>query len=100
MQDDNHIVILKNTEYICEDLWKVKHLVKITPVTFPNGEPTEEDIERTFLTPEGQMIVGDNVRPDPQRVQAQEKFKEDPLRLDGNTLKENSRHKWNTGWFI
>lgn len=78
----------------------MKHLVKITPVTFPNGEPTEEDIERTLLTPDGEMIVSDAVRPDPHRVEAQEKFQKDPLRLDGNTLRDNSRAKWNTGWFI
>ncbi|XP_034246537.1 39S ribosomal protein L30, mitochondrial [Thrips palmi] len=98
--DDDHIVILKNTEYICEDLWKVKHLVKVTPITFPNGEPTEEDIERTVLTPQGEMIVGDAVRPDPQRVEAQEKFLKDPLRLDGKTKRERFRDRWNSGWFM
>ncbi|KAK3927558.1 39S ribosomal protein L30, mitochondrial [Frankliniella fusca] len=99
-EDKNHIVILKNHQAICEDLWKVKHVVKITPITFPNGEPTEDDIDRTLLTPDGQMIVSDAVRPDPKRVQAQEEFLNHPLRLDGKTLSEQSRHKWVTGWFL
>ena len=93
-----HVVIHKNTECICENLWKIKHLVKVTPITFPNGEPTEEDLDRTILTANGDMIVSDRVRADPQRVEAQEKFQQDPLRLDGNTLREQSRGKWVSGW--
>lgn len=33
--------IVKNTPFICKMLWQVKHLVKVTPITFPDGEPTE-----------------------------------------------------------
>ncbi|KAE8744762.1 hypothetical protein FOCC_FOCC008578 [Frankliniella occidentalis] len=95
-----HVVILKNHQNICEDLWKVKHLVKITPISFPNGEPTEEDIERTLLTGDGQMIVSDAVKPDPKRVKGQEDFLKDPLRLDGRTLGDNSRQKWVQGWIL
>lgn len=91
-------MIVKNTEQICEDLWKIKHLVKVTPVTFPNGEPTEGDLDKTIITSNGEMIVSDAVQPDPRRVEAQEHFQKDPLRLDGNTLREQSRAKWVSGW--
>lgn len=33
--------IVKNTPFMCKMLWQVKHLVKVTPITFPDGEPTE-----------------------------------------------------------
>lgn len=73
-------------------------MVEITPLTFPNGEPTEDDIERTLIMDDGRVIVSNSVKPDPQRVEAQENFKNDPLRLDGNTLRERSRLKWIQPW--
>lgn len=79
-------------------LWKVKHLVKITPITFPHGEPTEEDINYTFLKETGECIVAKEIKVDESRLQATEEFIKDQKRLDNDTLKRDSRLKWLNPW--
>lgn len=37
-------VILPNTPHYNQMLWEIKHLIRLKPVKFPNGMPTEEDI--------------------------------------------------------
>jgi large subunit ribosomal protein L30 len=44
------IAIVKNIPEVNEILWKIKHLVKITPIQCPNGMPDEGDYEGTYLT--------------------------------------------------
>lgn len=36
--------IFKNTAAQNSELWHVKHLIELRPLTFPNGEPTLEDV--------------------------------------------------------
>lgn len=79
-------------------LWKVKHLVKITPITFPNGEPTENDIDYTFLRENGEMVVIKELKPSKEVLEATEKFQGDPKKLNVNTLRRHSRLKWLSGW--
>lgn len=79
-------------------LWKVKHLIKITPVTFPNGEPTENDIGSTFLKENGEFMVVKQLKPTSDVLESTEAFKNNPKKLDGNTLRRNSRLKWLNGW--
>ncbi|XP_044763668.1 39S ribosomal protein L30, mitochondrial [Coccinella septempunctata] len=88
------VVILKNMPETIMKLWKIKHLIEIKPVTFPNGFPT--DVNGTYLKENGELIVSHNVSEDKQLLS--QKFKEDVKRLDGNTLRRNSRSKWLSGW--
>ncbi|KAL1432796.1 hypothetical protein MTO96_012998 [Rhipicephalus appendiculatus] len=44
--------VVKNTPFMCKMLWQVKHLVKVTPITFPDGEPTEVTTG-TYLSRDG-----------------------------------------------
>uniref|UniRef100_A0A914C8B7 39S ribosomal protein L30, mitochondrial n=1 Tax=Acrobeloides nanus TaxID=290746 RepID=A0A914C8B7_9BILA len=49
--------VFKNTSAFNYELWHIKHLIELRPMTFPNGEPTMESVNRIEVTPEGQCIV-------------------------------------------
>uniref|UniRef100_A0A0K0FUM3 39S ribosomal protein L30, mitochondrial n=1 Tax=Strongyloides venezuelensis TaxID=75913 RepID=A0A0K0FUM3_STRVS len=49
--------IFKNTESYNNELWHIKHLIEVKPLKFPNGEPTEEDIYRVEVQPDGNCII-------------------------------------------
>lgn len=88
------VVILKNMPETIMKLWKIKHLVQIKPVTFPNGFPT--DVNGTYLKENGELVVSQNVS-EHKEILSKE-FKADNGRLDGNTLRRHSRMKWLSGW--
>lgn len=92
------IAIVKNIPENNSLLWKIKHLIKITPITFPNGEPGEEDIGHTFLKENGEMIVRKELKPAHDVLEATENFEKNSAKLDGNTLRRQSRLKWLQGW--
>uniref|UniRef100_A0A1L8DRH4 Large ribosomal subunit protein uL30m n=1 Tax=Nyssomyia neivai TaxID=330878 RepID=A0A1L8DRH4_9DIPT len=94
----NDVAIVKNTPEMNTLLWKVKHLVKITPIVFPYGEPTENDINYTYLKENGECIVAKEIKVDDERWQAAVEFKDDKKRLDSETLKRDSRLKWLNPW--
>lgn len=72
----------------------MKHLIKVDPIMFPYGEPTETDINHTHLTPTGECIVHKDIAIDPARIEAADKFINDPLRLDKDTLCTDALKKW------
>ena len=79
-------------------MWKVKHLINITPITFPFGEPTDNDINYTFLKENGECIVTKEIKVDEKRLEATKEFEQEPKRLDGETLRKDSRLKWLNNW--
>ncbi|XP_014789637.1 uncharacterized protein LOC106883224 [Octopus bimaculoides] len=56
-------VVLKNTPSVNKMLNKVKHLIKITPITFPNGYPEEKDFEYCLLKDNGEFIIRKEIQP-------------------------------------
>jgi large subunit ribosomal protein L30 len=90
--------VVKNIPENNARLWKVKHLVKISPITFPYGEPKEADINYTFLKENGECLVTKEIEIKPEKVEAAENFLKDSNRLDGKRLKKDSRLKWLNGW--
>lgn len=79
-------------------LWKVKHLIKIAPITFPNGMPTEDDLDCTYLKENGELVVNKRLKPTQDKLEVTEEFEKDERKLDGNTLRRDSRVKWLSGW--
>lgn len=49
--------IFKNTSNINAKLWHVKHLIEVRPISFPNGEPTADDVAFTELHADGRCVV-------------------------------------------
>lgn len=72
----------------------MKHLIKVDPITFPYGEPTQQDLAHTYLSPTGECIVTKEIAIDPKRIEAADKFINDPERLDKDTLSCNALKKW------
>ncbi|XP_045456071.1 39S ribosomal protein L30, mitochondrial [Melitaea cinxia] len=94
----SQVAIVKNIPEMNAKLWTIKHLIKVTPITFPYGEPTEEDIKYTILKENGQCIVTKTLQPELQKLEALEKFENDPKKMDSTTIKKDSRHKWNNAF--
>ncbi|XP_075979170.1 mitochondrial ribosomal protein L30 [Anticarsia gemmatalis] len=95
---DSNVAIVKNIPENNSRLWKVKHLVKITPIVFPYGEPTKDDINYTVLKENGQCIVTKKLEPRPEQIEALEQFSNDAKKMDSDTIKRDSRYKWNNAF--
>lgn len=92
------MTVVKNTPENCMLLWKIKHLVSVEAITFPYGEPSEEDINHTLLKENGECIVHKKIQVDPKCIEAAEKFIKDSVRLDKKTLKTQALLKWNRSY--
>lgn len=95
---NREIAIVKNIPENNARLWKIKHLIKITPIYFPYGEPSKDDINHTHLKTSGECIVVKEIKVPEERIEQTQTFKENPLRLDGATLTRDTRLKWVQGW--
>ncbi|CAH0699238.1 unnamed protein product [Spodoptera exigua] len=95
---ENHVTVVKNIPEINMRLWKIKHLIKITPIVFPYGEPTKDDINYTVLKENGQCIVTKTIGPKPEQIEALEQFEKSEKKMDSDTLKKDSRYKWNNAF--
>ncbi|CAD6188509.1 unnamed protein product [Caenorhabditis auriculariae] len=79
--------VFRNSELINEELWKVKHLIELRPVTFPKGEPTEEDVYTTRLSPDGTCeIVPNAPTPSEEHLQLFDKSRQWTRRELGRDL--------------
>lgn len=90
-------MILKNIPENNQRLWKVKHLLKIVPITFPDGFPKNDDV--TCLKENGELRIVKKVSSEQEtKLRISEEFKKDLKRIDGDTLRRQSRIKWLSGW--
>lgn len=80
---------------MCALLWKVKHLIKITPIKLPDKLPTADDLNGTYLHENGTFYIVPKV--DPACYEATEKFEDDPKRLNRDVIKERLRLMWLDG---
>ena len=49
---------MKNVPSVNTDLYRIKHLIRVQPVRFPQGLPeTEDDIRNCLLRPNGHFII-------------------------------------------
>ncbi|KAI4459454.1 mitochondrial ribosomal protein l30 [Holotrichia oblita] len=92
----NDVVIIKNIPENNSRLWRIKHLIKIVPITFPNGFP--QDVTGTFLKENGELTVMKSVVPVEVELIEQEKIDNNVMKMDGNTLRKALRKKWLNGW--
>ncbi|KAK2579581.1 hypothetical protein KPH14_010876 [Odynerus spinipes] len=88
-------VIVKNTPEICALLWKVKHLVKITPIKLPDPLPNLEDLGASYLHDNGTLYITPKL--DPLRVESTDKFENDPKKLESLRIGEKLRLQWMSG---
>lgn len=95
IDEEDKVTVVKNSPEWNLRLWKVKHLIKITPIVFPYGEPTREDINHTILKENGECLVTKKLAIDPMKIEALDKFHASEKKMDSTTIKNDSRRKWN-----
>jgi large subunit ribosomal protein L30 len=89
---------VKNTPEMNLRLWKVKHLIKITPIQTPDGLPEKDDLWGTHLDSEGVFRVAKCYNPDFKRLEATEEFEKLTKRVDKVSMEKNCRNKWLNPW--
>lgn len=63
-RDMNEKVIIPNTPHFNKLLWQVKHLLRLKPISFPDGVPTEDDIGAIKVNIyTGEMKINEDFRP-------------------------------------
>lgn len=87
--------IVKNTASNNKMLWSVKHLIRVKPISFPDGFPSEEDFYNTFLKQTGELLVDPRLHVDPEELEPDAEFKRKTL--DPRTIKEDLRLMWEKG---
>lgn len=96
-QKSNDIAIVKNIPENNARLWKIKHLIEITPISFPNGFPDGKS--QTLLKENGELIIK-HINVGSENVKALDEFKTQTKRMDGDTLRRQSRKQWLSGWSL
>lgn len=86
--------IVKNTASNNKFLWSIKHLIRVKPITFPDGIPTEEDA--TFLKQNGELMIAQRLKVDPEELERDPEYERN--KLDQRVIREDLRLKWNKGY--
>lgn len=89
---------MKNTPEMNARLWKVKHLIKITPIQTPDGLPEKGDYWGTYLETDGVFTISKKFLPDTKRLEATQDFEQLTKRVDKDTVDKNCRYKWLNPW--
>jgi len=89
------IAIVANTPPMNALLWKVKHLVRITPITFPQGIPSDGDVRGAKLKENGELVFVPKLE-EPTLSDVESDIKEP--RIDGETMQKYLRAKWMKPW--
>ncbi|XP_076446564.1 uncharacterized protein LOC143283969 [Babylonia areolata] len=85
-------VVHKNTPQVNKKLESVKHLVKIVPVTFPHGLPSDEsDFHHCLLHADGQLEVKKTLHPLEKCVTEGEEDKKKLWEMDEETVEKVTR---------
>ncbi|KAI3416069.1 hypothetical protein GPALN_005621 [Globodera pallida] len=61
--------VFKNTLSTNKQLWKIKHLIEIRPVTFPDGEPGPGDANHLEVMADGRCVIDRQGLPNPEGYQ-------------------------------
>lgn len=88
--------IVMNTASNSKFLWTIKHLIRVRPITFPDGMPTEEDAFATFLKQNGELMIAQRLKVDPEELEGDAEYTR--TKLDPRIMREDLRLKWNKGY--
>jgi len=77
-------------------LYKIKHLIEITPITFPNGIPEDFDPEKdgSHLSPNGEFVVNKGCKVDLDEIAGRAEW----MKLDPRQIKAEANRHWRTPW--
>lgn len=87
--------IVKNTPTTNARLYKIKHLIEITPISMPYGMP--ENAENGFLKENGEFVACNSLQEGNQLQLEESKVEKENLMkksVDGETLKKRLHLNW------
>ena len=81
-------------------LWQVKHLIRITPVTLPQGLPADGDTTGAQLRENGELTFSRSLKQIAAAAATIPQSQPSPgvCDMDGETLKKHLRIKWMKPW--
>lgn len=90
---------MKNTPEDCERLWKIKHIIRVTPIILPEGWSIDNPhLDNSYLHEDGRLEIVPTI--DPERVEVTEKWKNDPKKFDRHSIRERLLTEWNIAGFV
>jgi len=91
-----HKVFLPNTPSVGMILYRIKHIVRITPVTFPNGIPDnfDPDTHGYSLSAKGEFTITDVPRESPESIAARAEW----MKIDTPQIFFYQRQQWRKPW--
>nr|CAG4646620.1 EOG090X0EYV [Macrothrix elegans] len=92
------VALVANTPSNCARLWKVKHLIRVTPVTFPEGLPKDGNLSGARLQENGELRFIPSLKSVDEVAQIESRPESNPDFMDGQTLKKHLRLKWLKPW--
>ncbi|XP_030756851.1 39S ribosomal protein L30, mitochondrial [Sitophilus oryzae] len=95
-EKNNCFNVVKNIPENNGRLWKIKHLIEIVPITFPDGFPAADD--RTCLHENGELRIVKKLNTVEKQLELTENFSKLPERMDGDTIRRSLRKKWLNGF--
>ncbi|VDD93660.1 unnamed protein product [Enterobius vermicularis] len=76
--------VFKNTASVNHELWHIKHLIDLKPLTFPNGEPTMEDVKSLEVFHDGRCVVDKEISCEDSQITVIDRRKQwTPAELSG-----------------
>jgi len=89
-------VFLANIPSVSLVLFKIKHLIEIIPVTFPNGMPDDFDTSKYGyrLTPNGEFLVFDDLVDDPEEIEKSAEW----IKMSPQMVRELQYRNWQSPW--
>nr|CAG4637401.1 EOG090X0EYV [Ceriodaphnia reticulata]SVE73234.1 EOG090X0EYV [Ceriodaphnia reticulata] len=89
----SEIALVANTPTNCARLWKVKHLLRITPVTLPKGLPENGDLSGARLQDNGELTFISKLKGDAKLIESTPTTPEREF-LDNETIRKRLRLNW------
>lgn len=90
------IAIVKNNPENNAKLWRVKHLVKVTPIRLPTDKLDNVDPRCCFLKEDGEFIINPAVQVEDERLEADPKL--EALNWDKDFIDRHTRKNWEYPW--
>lgn len=85
--------IVPNTPFFCKMLWRVKHLVRVDPITFPDGEPQECQRGTTHLDKRGVFRMVPELQVEPESLLNPPEYEK--KKFKGQEIAKVLHAKWN-----
>lgn len=89
-------VAIPNMSFYTSKLYQVKHMIKITPVTFPHGVPSQDEFDPKMaqMTVDGKFLYHPKIKE--QNIKLDSGCAPDRLKIKESTYKDDAHKHWNT----